>query len=128
MILFLDTSTPTCALSLVEGDWRYDASWEAGRGLAKGLLEYLESEIASQGKVWGDVSGLVVFKGPGSFTGLRIGVTVMNTLASANSWPIIGATGDNWQQLGIQRIEAGENDEIVLPEYGGEANITTPKK
>jgi hypothetical protein len=52
----------------------------------------------------------------------------MNTLASANSWPIIGATGDNWQQLGIQRIEAGENDEIVLPEYGGEANITTPKK
>lgn len=128
MILFLDTSTPECRLSFIDGDWHYDTTWEAGRGLAKGLLEFFENELSSQGKSWSDVSGLVVFKGPGSFTGLRIGITVMNTLANANSWPIIGATGDDWQISGAKRIAAGENDEIVLPEYGGEANITTPRK
>ena len=128
MILFLDTSTPECKLTLADGDWRYEKTWEAGRGLAKGLLEFLETELTSQAKAWSDVHGLVVFKGPGSFTGLRIGITVMNTLANANNWPIVGETGEHWQQTGQARIEAGENDGIILPEYGGEANITTPRK
>lgn len=128
MILLLDTSTPVCKLSFVEGDWRYDTSWESGRGLAKGLLSYLEDELSSQAKSWNDVTGLVVFKGPGSFTGLRIGITVWNSLAYANNLPIVGTTGDNWQQDGIKALETGANDEIVLPEYGGEANITQPRK
>lgn len=128
MILLLDTSTPTCRLSMVEGGWRYDTMWESGRGLAKGLLGFLEQEISSQDKTWSDVTGLVVYKGPGSFTGLRIGVTVFNTLAHANGWPIIGTTGDDWRAQGLKRLEAGENEEIVLPEYGGEANITKPRK
>lgn len=71
---------------------------------------------------------MFVYKGPGSFTGLRIGITVFNTLAYANTWPIVGVTGDDWRQLGVKRLENKENDEIVLPEYGGEANITTPRK
>ena len=128
MILFLDTSTPTCHLSIVGGDWRHDTTWEAARGLAKGLLGFLEQEISSQGKTWSDVTGLVVYRGPGSFTGLRIGITVFNTLAYANGWPIIGETGKDWQTKGLKRLEAGENEEIILPEYGGEANITKPRK
>ncbi len=128
MILLLDTSTPTCRLSLIEGDWRYDTMWEAGRGLAKGLLAFIEQEISFQDKSWDDVTGFVIYKGPGSFTGLRIGITVFNTLAYARQLPIVGVTGDDWRMIGIRRLEAGENDEIVLPEYGGEANITKPRK
>lgn len=128
MILLLDTSTPTCRVSFIEGDWRYDTMWEAGRGLSKGLLAFLEQEISFQDKSWKDVTGLAVYKGPGSFTGLRIGITVLNSLAYANNWPIVGVTGDGWRAQGIKRLEAGENDEIVLPEYGGEANITQPRK
>lgn len=128
MILLLDTSTSECRLSFVDGDWRYDATWEAGRGLAKGLLEFIEQHLTEQGKAWADITGLVAYKGPGSFTGLRISITVLNTLAYANNWPIVGSTGDDWQQAGIERLRKGENEEIVLPEYGGEANITTPKK
>lgn len=128
MILLLDTSTPTCRLTLVEGDWRVAVEWEAGRELAKGLLAYIQNTLAEQVKEWADLTGLVAFKGPGSFTGLRIGITVLNSLAYARNLPIIGATGDDWQAEGIRRLVAGENDEIVLPEYGGEANITQPRK
>lgn len=128
MILCLDTSTPTCHLSFIEGGWRYDTNWESGRGLAKGLLHFLEQELSFQEKSWDDVTGLVVYKGPGSFTGLRIGITVFNTLSYARKVPIVGVTGDDWRQAGYARLEAGENDEIVLPEYGGEANITKPRK
>ena len=128
MILLLDTSTPECRLSLVDGDWRYDATWEAHRDLAKGLLEYIQTQLESQGKTWKDLTGLAAFKGPGSFTGLRIGITVLNTVAYSEGIPIVGETGDAWQETAIGRLHSGESDKIVLPEYGGEANITQPRK
>ena len=128
MILLLDTSTPVCKVSLVEGNWRFDDEWESGRGLAKGLLGYLMDTLAKNDKTWKDISGIVAFKGPGSFTGLRIGLTVLNTIADSESLPIVGTTGDAWQNDGLSRLEAGENDELVMPEYGAEAHITTPRK
>lgn len=128
MIIFLDTSTPVCKLGLVEGEWRYDDEWEANRELAKGILEYLQTQLERHGKTWQDISGIVGFRGPGSFTGLRIGLTVLNTLADAEHIPIVGATGDDWQIAGIRRLEDGQNDKIILPEYGREANITQPRK
>jgi tRNA threonylcarbamoyladenosine biosynthesis protein TsaB len=128
MILFLDTSTYTCKLSLIDGDWRYDDEWEANRELAKGLLGYLQGQLEKNGKKWGDISGIVTYKGPGSFTGLRIGLTVLNTFAEAQGIPIVGTTGDDWRAIGQERLERGENDKIVLPEYGSEAHITQPRK
>jgi tRNA threonylcarbamoyladenosine biosynthesis protein TsaB len=128
MILFLDTSTYTCKLSLFDGDWRYDDEWEANRELAKGLLGYLRDQLEKNGKKWEDISGIVAYKGPGSFTGLRIGLTVLNTFAEAQGIPIVGTTGEDWQKTGRERLEKGENERIVLPEYGSEAHITQPRK
>ena len=76
----------------------------------------------------GDITGIVVFRGPGSFTGLRIGVTVANSLAYSRNVPIVGELGEDWAKKGISRIFAGESDDVVMPEYGGEANITAPRK
>ncbi|MEO6109665.1 MAG: tRNA (adenosine(37)-N6)-threonylcarbamoyltransferase complex dimerization subunit type 1 TsaB [Candidatus Saccharimonadales bacterium] len=128
MILLLDTSTPLCKLTLIEGDWRYDNEWEANRELAKGLLGYLQTECEKNGKSWNDISGIIGFQGPGSFTGLRIGLTVLNTFANSEQIPIVGVTGDDWQNVGLKRLEVGEDDGIILPEYGSEAHITTPRK
>ena len=128
MIVLLDTSTPVCKLSFVEGDWRFDDEWESGRTLAKGLLGYLQENLEKNNKSWADISGIVAYKGPGSFTGLRIGLTVLNTLADSESIAIVGATGDDWQSVGRARLEAGENDLLVMPEYGAEPHITTPRK
>jgi tRNA threonylcarbamoyladenosine biosynthesis protein TsaB len=128
MILLLDTSTYDCKLTFVDGDWRYDAHWQADRELAKGLLGYLQAQLELHSKGWNDITAVAVYKGPGSFTGLRIGITVMNTVADANSLPIVGETGVDWQHTSIERLLKGESDNIVLPEYGGEANITQPRK
>lgn len=119
---------PICRLSLVDGDWRYESQWEAGRELAKGLLAYIQSQLEGQGKSWEDLTGLGVFKGPGSFTGLRIGITVLNTVSYAQEIPIVGEVGEDWQAKAMKRLLSGESDKVVLPEYGGEANITQPRK
>ena len=128
MILLLDTSTPVCRLTLVDGDARHDYEWQADRQLAKGLLGWLHERLAEQGTDWSDITGLGAFMGPGSFTGLRIGLTVMNTLADSLGVPIVGGRGDDWQNDALSRLGDGQNDQIVLPFYGSEANITTPRK
>lgn len=128
MILLLDTSSPVCRLTLVDGEWRYDTSWDAKRELAKGLLGYLERELKAQDKGFADLTAMGVFRGPGSFTGLRIGIAVINTLADGLSLPVVGATGEDWQALALERLERNENDVIVMPLYGGDAHITRPRK
>lgn len=128
LILLLDTSTPTCRLTVVIDGMQISTEWEAARELGKGLLGYLEAELARHEKTWQDITGLGIYRGPGSFTGLRIGITVLNTLAQSLDVPIIGATGDDWQAVTLNRLAQSENDHIVLPEYGAEAHITKPKK
>lgn len=128
MIILLDTSTPVCRLTLVDGDQRIDNEWQADRTLAKGLLKYLATQLAEQERDFSDIAGIGVFQGPGSFTGLRIGLTVLNTIADAQMVPIVGTTGGDWQEQALNRLQAGENDQMVLPFYGSEAHITTPRK
>ncbi len=75
---------------------------------------------------------MVVFKGPGSFTGLRIGISVANALAYGLQIPIASAKGDDWLEKGIKKLGA-ENPptsgvKMVVPEYGRPPHTTTPKK
>jgi tRNA threonylcarbamoyladenosine biosynthesis protein TsaB len=128
MILLLDTSTYTCKLTFVEGDWRYDDEWEAERSLAKKLLGYIRDQLQKNGKTWQDISGIGVLQGPGSFTGLRIGLSVLNTIADSETIPIVGTTGDAWQETALSRLQDGQDDRLVLPIYGSEAHITKPRK
>lgn len=124
MIILLDTSTAVCFLTVIDGDSRQSYEWEAGRTLAHGLLRFLQEKTGDLR----NITGIGVMKGPGSFTGLRIGLAVANTLADSLSVPIVGASGDNWQELALEKLQAGENEKIVMPEYGAAAHITTPRK
>jgi len=102
-----------------------EKKWEAGRDLAHDLLGEIEKIL--DGK-WGSLTGLIVFTGPGSFTGLRIGITTMNALANGLDIPIVGTDSDDWLKNGLSRLQNAENDRIVTPNYGAPANITQPKK
>lgn len=128
MIILLDTSTPVCKLIFIDGDFRMQDEWQADRTLAKGLLGYLQTQLETHSMSWADITGIGVFRGPGSFTGLRIGLTVLNTIADAMNIPIIGTTGEEWQTEALSKLREGSNDRVVLPEYGGEAHITKPRK
>lgn len=128
MILALNTASPTCYLRLIDNEVVYEHDWEANRMLADGLIQFLRESLNEHERTWDDIEGIIVFQGPGSFTGLRIGITVVNTLADARLVPIVGVSGDDWVTAGVNRLSRGENDQLVLPKYGREANITSPRK
>ncbi len=124
MIILIDTSTSVCYLTVVDGSEKQHFEWQADRQLAKGLLAFIKDKVGD----FHSIRGIGVMKGPGSFTGLRIGITVANTLSESLEVPIVGVEGENWQELALDRLKNNQSDKIVLPEYGAEANITKPRK
>ena len=129
MYLAIRTDSPAAELYLYNGEERVAHElWQADRRLALKLLGRIEAFLADAGKTFTELDGLVVYKGPGSFTGLRIGITVMNTIAYAEDIPIVGSNGSDWLDDGVSYLQNEENHQIVLPEYGAEARITKPKK
>ena len=128
MIVLWNSAEMTVQLTLIDGDKRTDYEWVAERNLARDMLAYLRDRLAENEASFADISGIGVFRGPGSFTGLRIGLAVLNTIAHEQRIPIVGVTGDAWRKECLARLQNGRNDEIVLPEYGAEARITKPRK
>ena len=128
MIILLDTSNPVCKSYWVTEDGTTEEVWEANRRLADNLIGYLREQLAKRNATWNDITGIGVYQGPGSFTGLRIGLTVMNTIADDLKVPIVGATGDDWMNTTQNRLASGEDDSLVMPLYGRDANITKPRK
>ncbi len=128
MILLIDTSTPLCKLAIVRGESITWHEWQADRQLARGLLQYITVTLGEYDASLTDLTGIGVYRGPGSFTGLRIGSTVANTLADGLKVAIVGSTGQSWVTDVCARLNGGENDKITLPEYGGDAHITKPRK
>ena len=124
MIILLYTSTATCRLTTVDGEISNNFDWEAGRTLARGLLAFIQEKVGDVK----NISGIGIMRGPGSFTGLRIGMAIANTLADGLGVPIVGETGDSWRESALGRLSSGEDDQVILPFYGGDAHITKPKK
>jgi tRNA threonylcarbamoyladenosine biosynthesis protein TsaB len=129
MVLTLRTDNPDAEIGLFDQDGNQldYYKWHADRSLAKVLLATIRDRLATQKADWQAITGLVVYQGPGSFTGLRIGLTVANTIAYGQSVPIVAERGEEWIKHGIERIKKGENDKLALPHYGAEANITLAK-
>jgi tRNA threonylcarbamoyladenosine biosynthesis protein TsaB len=128
LILTIRTDKPEAEIGLFNNTTKLDyQTWHAHRELSATLHTRISELLAKQGKTIQDLRGIAAFQGPGSFTGLRIGLTVANTLAYSLSIPIVAAQGAGWLETALQRLVTGESDQIALPHYGAEAHITLPK-
>ena len=100
-------------------------------GLDRQLAETIHTKILdllkTQDKQWSDIQAVVCYKGPGSFTGLRIGISVANALASSLDVPIESSTGDDWIEISIKKIATKSFTSPVMPVYGTEVHITQPR-
>lgn len=92
-ILAVDTATPCCSVALAEnGAVRAAAVDASGVTHSRHLMGLIDGVLASAG--WGidQLDGFGVTRGPGSFTGMRIGMSAVMGLAEAVARPVVGVS------------------------------------
>ncbi len=107
-ILALETSTPAGSLAVMEekallGEVYSNVSISHSRRIMPSL-EWLLSEI---GLTIDDIEGYALSIGPGSFTGLRIGLSTIKGLAMATGKPVVGISSLEalaWNIAGEERV------------------------
>ena len=129
MILLLDTSSPECCVFLYTSSGEMlEYKWQSDRALAKGLLGFIESILKENKIRFKDLGGIGFYKGPGSFTGLRIGAATCNAVAYTEKIALVGAVGEGWKGDCVKRIKDGVDEGMIEPDYGRPARITAPRK
>lgn len=91
-ILALDTATEACSVALLQGDDLVERFVEVGRGHADEVLGMVDAVLREAGVGIGELDGLAASIGPGSFTGVRICVSVAQGLAFGAGLPVVGVT------------------------------------
>ncbi|MDF1614864.1 tRNA (adenosine(37)-N6)-threonylcarbamoyltransferase complex dimerization subunit type 1 TsaB [Desulfurivibrio dismutans] len=93
LILALETSGSCGSVALVDGrGCRAEYSLQSSRTHSRRLLEAVEHLMMASDTAWQDLDALAVGLGPGSFTGLRIGLSSVKGLALATGKPLIGVS------------------------------------
>lgn len=113
MVLALDSSTPTLSLALVR--WREgrpevlaERSEQHVAQHGQRLPAAIEALLAEAGRTLDDLGGCAVGIGPGSFTGLRIGLSTIKGLCYARRLPLAGASSLRAMALGVAQNAAPE--------------------
>ena len=129
MILSLRTDNPEAEIGLFDGQKELAyVRWQADRELSDTIHHKIRELLDQQKLDWTDLTGIIFFAGPGSFTGLRIGASVAQALSYSLAIPLIGANSKSWLKAGLAKLRKGEYDQILTIEYGAEPNITKPIK
>lgn len=93
MLLSMDTSTAALTIALLDGDKVLKEHHEqAERNHSIRLVPAIQEMVASLGLTMKDVKAIAAGQGPGSYTGVRIGVTVAKTLAWTLDIPLLGVS------------------------------------
>jgi len=91
MELAIDTSNEIAGLALSrEGQVMAEFNWVAGRNHTQEVIPSLLRLLEQAGAQLQDLKGIIVAKGPGSFSGVRVGISLAKGLAFALSLPLVG--------------------------------------
>ncbi len=114
IILSIESACAVCSVALHnEGILLGVAELHKDNVQAKMLLLLIKDLMLQCEVVTSDLSAIAVSKGPGSYTGLRIGVSVAKGLAFAHQLPIIGI--DTLQALAYQLKDVAKDGAVLVP-------------
>lgn len=90
-ILAIDTATTSCSVAAIDdGLLCAELTMDKKQTHSKHLMPTIDSVLGAAGFHVGDLDGFAVTIGPGSFTGLRIGIATIKGMAFAVNKPVVG--------------------------------------
>ena len=110
-LLVIDTSGPVCGVAVLDGEKVLCEFTAQNRNThSANLMPMAEAALAAAGKTIGEMDAVAAVTGPGSFTGVRIGVATAKGLAHGAGIPCIAVDA-----LEALNASAGQFDGIVCP-------------
>ena len=89
-LLAIDTASEACSVGIVAGERTILRSEILKRGHAERLMGMIAEAMAEAGLAFADLDRIAVTVGPGSFTGLRVGIAAARGLALVNATEAVG--------------------------------------
>lgn len=90
LLLAIDTSTDQAGLALFDGATTAELSWPARQRHTSTIVQAIDQLLGLSERAIGDVAAVAVATGPGSFSGLRVGMSVAKGLVLARDVTVIG--------------------------------------
>ena len=110
-ILAVDTATNSCSVAATDdGKLVAELTLNKDETHSKHLMELIHSVLENAGFGVTDLDGLAVTVGPGSFTGLRIGISTIKGLAHALGKPVVGVS-----TLETLALQCGQTPHLICP-------------
>lgn len=110
-ILSIDTASTTGSVAIVAGDTLLAELTVARREThSRRLMNMIDGALEMAGLELTDVEGLAFTRGPGSFTGLRIGLSVVKGLAVVSGVPLVGVSS-----LEVLAHQAPDRHRLIYP-------------
>ena len=130
-VLAIDTAAPRLQLALLLADGRVDVSVEdMATGQAEAIFGRIADLLARNGVGYPDLSRVVTTTGPGSFTGLRIGLSAARGIGLARAIPVIGVPSLLALSLGVEGPSTvlldARRDEAYFQIFAGPGLAVTP--
>ena len=139
-VLAIDTALAACSAAVLDtanGGIIAHESLPMVRGHAEALMPLLARVMKTSGLAFGDLERVVVTTGPGSFTGLRVGISAGRGLGVAINVPVVGVTtlaayaapylAEDDQIPVVAAIDA-RHDHVYLQVFGaGGRTLITPR-
>lgn len=127
LILAINTATSkTCIALLEDTSLLSEDCWLSNNNEAEKLMPSIDNLLKKNERKFQDISKIILVKGPGSFTGLRVGVTVANTIAYLNNCPLSALTTLDYlhyQNEGAVLLFAGNGAVYLSKKMGDTAEI-----
>lgn len=93
ILLAIDSATDLASVALYDGGRVLaEVSWHSARRHTVELMPQVDSLCTSMGLTAADLSGLAVAVGPGSFTGIRVALSLAKGIAGARQLPLFGVS------------------------------------
>ena len=130
-VLAFDTATPATVVALNDRELRHDPAPGERPGHAAQLLPLATTLLADAGLAFADLDRVVVGVGPGTFTGLRIGVATARALAQGTGAELAGvstlrALAANAGGRPVLAVLDARRGEAFVAEYEGDAEVRPP--
>ncbi|NJI21824.1 tRNA (adenosine(37)-N6)-threonylcarbamoyltransferase complex dimerization subunit type 1 TsaB [Aeromonas veronii] len=107
-ILAVDTATEACSAALLVGDKLFSRWEEAPRDHTRKILPMVQAVLEDAGISLSDLDAIAFGRGPGSFTGVRIGISVAQGLAFGAGVPLIGISTLAAMAQGAYRVDGAQ--------------------